>query len=577
MTLKYIWQFLKEEKRFKYSMLLMSISIVLMVSNPYLLSQVIKQATIENATINGFLVALAIYVVASIANNFIVLSDIILSTKIVSKIAKKSNEFLFTKLSEKSVSFIYNNSSGNIGSKVSQASNACKRFYITFFQGIILESLLFIGFMGYLILTLPIVGFVILFNSFLYLIVSLKLGKKIKSNQKKFVESTNKLTGFIIDSISNIMLMKSFSNVSNEKSVLLPLNAVNYKKSRKFGNTKAVYDFFTRIFWILNFLCFVGIAGYLLFDKKITIDLFVGSYAAVTMLNIRLRLLLMQIDNYFETTGTIDNALEKILSENKITDAENAVDLKFDNGNIELKDVDFSYNDNENVFSKFNLTIKNGEKVAIIGKSGAGKSTIVNILQRFYDINNGNVLLAGVDIKELKQNSLRENISYIPQEPGLFSRSVFDNIAYGKNNATKEDVIKAAKLASAHEFIEKLPNGYDEIVGERGFKLSGGQKQRIAIARAILKDSPIIIMDEATSALDSHSEKLIQESMEKLLGSKTCIIIAHRLSTIKSMDRVIVLDEGKIVQDGSHKSLIRRKGLYKELWNLQQDGFMATE
>ena len=577
MTLKYIWQFLKEEKLFKYSMLLMSISIVLMVSNPYLLSQVIKQATIENATINGFLVALAIYVIASIANNFIVLSDIILSTKIVSKIAKKSNEFLFTKLSEKSVSFIYNNSSGNIGSKVSQASNACKRFYITFFQGIILESLLFIGFMGYLILTLPIVGFVILFNSFLYLIVSLKLGKKIKSNQKKFVESTNKLTGFIIDSISNIMLMKSFSNVSNEKSVLLPLNAVNYKKSRKFGNTKAVYGFFTRIFGLLNFLCFVGIAGYLLFDKKITIDLFVGSYAAVTMLNMRLRLLLMQIDNYFETTGIIDNALEKILSENKITDAENAVDLKFDNGDIELKDVDFSYNDNENVFSKFNLTIKNGEKVAIIGKSGAGKSTIVNILQRFYDINKGNVLLAGVDIKELKQNSLRENISYIPQEPGLFSRSVFDNIAYGKNNATKEDVIRAAKLASAHEFIEKLPNGYDEIVGERGFKLSGGQKQRIAIARAILKDSPIIIMDEATSALDSHSEKLIQESMEKLLGSKTCIIIAHRLSTIKSMDRVIVLDEGKIVQDGAHNSLIRRKGLYKELWNLQQDGFITAE
>tara|TARA_Y100001960_G_scaffold301105_1_gene350831 strand:+ start:482 stop:2215 length:1734 start_codon:yes stop_codon:yes gene_type:complete len=577
MTLKYIWQFLKEEKLFKYSMLLMSISIVLMVSNPYLLSQVIKQATIENATINGFLVALAIYVIASIANNFIVLSDIILSTKIVSKIAKKSNEFLFTKLSEKSVSFIYNNSSGNIGSKVSQASNACKRFYITFFQGIILESLLFIGFMGYLILTLPIVGFVILFNSFLYLIVSLKLGKKIKSNQKKFVESTNKLTGFIIDSISNIMLMKSFSNVSNEKSVLLPLNAVNYKKSRKFGNTKAVYGFFTRIFGLLNFLCFVGIAGYLLFDKKITIDLFVGSYAAVTMLNMRLRLLLMQIDNYFETTGIIDNALEKILSENKITDAENAVDLKFDNGDIELKDVDFSYNDNENVFSKFNLTIKNGEKVAIIGKSGAGKSTIVNILQRFYDINKGNVLLAGVDIKELKQNSLRENISYIPQEPGLFSRSVFDNIAYGKNNATKEDVIRAAKLASAHEFIEKLPNGYDEIVGERGFKLSGGQKQRIAIARAILKDSPIIIMDEATSALDSHSEKLIQESMEKLLGSKTCIIIAHRLSTIKSMDRVIVLDEGKIVQDGAHNSLIRRKGLYKELWKLQQDGFITTE
>lgn len=574
MVLKYIWKFLKEEKLFKFSMLLMLCSLILITIQPYLLSKVIKAATVENPTFEVFIVAFLIFVSVVIANNIVVLTDILLSNKIVYKVAKKSNEYLFTKLSEKSISFILNNSSGDIGGRVSTVSSNCKRFYITFFQGLIFESTLFFCILGYVLYTLPVIGLVIFINSAVYILFALKLGKKIKRTQKIFTESTNKLRGFIIDSISNILLMKSFSTVNNERMILEPLNKNNYKKSRKFGQTKAIYGFFTRFFGLINLISFIGIGSYLLFTKQITVDVFVGIYSAVMMLNMRLRIFLNNIDVYFETTGVIENGLEKILSENKIKDSENAKDLNFAKGNIELKDLDFSYGE-EKIFNNFNLSIKNGEKLALVGKSGAGKSTIVNLLQRFYDIESGELLFNGDDIRDIKQDSLRANISYIPQEPGLFSRSVFENIAYGKKGVTKEDVIKAAKLASAHEFIEKLPNGYDEIVGERGFKLSGGQKQRVAIARAILKDAPIIIMDEATSALDSQSEKLIQDSMEQLLKGKTCIIIAHRLSTIKSMDRVVVIEDGEIVQDGKHSSLVRKDGQYKELWKLQQDGFIV--
>ncbi|MCP4350095.1 MAG: ATP-binding cassette domain-containing protein, partial [Desulfobacterales bacterium] len=221
------------------------------------------------------------------------------------------------------------------------------------------------------------------------------------------------------------------------------------------------------------------------------------------------------------------------------------------------------------------LEISAGQKLGLVGKSGEGKSSLIKILQRFHDINDGNIIFDGQGIKDVTQESLREHISYIPQDPSMFSRSIYDNIAYAKPKATKAEVYKAAKLANADEFIEKLPNKYDEIVGERGFKLSGGQRQRVAIARAILKDSPIIIMDEATSALDSHSEKLIQESLEKLMQDKTCIVIAHRLSTIKNMDRIIVLEEGKIIQDGTHLSLVRKDGIYKQLWNLQYGGLIV--
>lgn len=245
-------------------------------------------------------------------------------------------------------------------------------------------------------------------------------------------------------------------------------------------------------------------------------------------------------------------------------------------GTVEFKDVDFQYSDSRgrHLFQKLNLKIKSGEKVALVGHSGGGKTTVTMLLLRFMDINSGQILINGQDIAKLNQRELRSIIAYVPQDASLFHRSLADNIRYGKLTATDKEVERVARLAHAHGFIKELSNGYDTLVGERGVKLSGGQRQRIAIARAMIKDAPILVLDEATSALDSDSERLIQDALWKLMEGKTTIAIAHRLSTIQRMDRIVVLEEGKIVEEGSHKELLEKDGVYAMLWAHQSGGFL---
>jgi ATP-binding cassette subfamily B protein len=253
-------------------------------------------------------------------------------------------------------------------------------------------------------------------------------------------------------------------------------------------------------------------------------------------------------------------------------------DLKNVKGEVSFENVTYVYdNNNSKVLDNFSLTIPAGQKVAIIGSSGAGKTTFVRLLMRLFNLNSGKILIDGVDISEISQENLREKISFVPQEPVLFHRTLMENIRYGRRNATDEEVFEAAHMAHCDDFIDKLPNGYETFVGERGVKLSGGERQRVAIARAILKNSPILILDEATSSLDSHSESLIQDALHKLVQGKTTIVIAHRLSTIREMDRIIVVEKGKIIEDGTHEKLIKQeKGLYKKLWDLQAGGFKNT-
>jgi ATP-binding cassette subfamily B protein len=234
---------------------------------------------------------------------------------------------------------------------------------------------------------------------------------------------------------------------------------------------------------------------------------------------------------------------------------------------IEIQDLCFRYDgDGDYIFKDFNLHIKGGEHVGIVGMSGAGKSTLASLLMRFDDISSGSITVDGVDIRSVTQSSLRQHIAYVPQEPVLFHRTVCENIAYHNPNASQEDIILAAKAAHAHEFITKLPSGYDTVVGERGVKLSGGQKQRVVIARAVLKNAAIILFDEATSALDSESEAIIQQALPNIIGKHTAIIIAHRLSTVARLDRIIVMHNGTIEQQGTHKQLLASKGRYYKLW-----------
>ncbi len=266
--------------------------------------------------------------------------------------------------------------------------------------------------------------------------------------------------------------------------------------------------------------------------------------------------------------------VEILETPHEIKDKLGARALAAPSGKIEFIDVDFAFQETRYILKKFNLEVSAGEKVALVGLSGAGKTSIAKLLLRFHDVSAGKILIDGQNIADVTQQSLREKVALVPQEPILFHRTLKENILYGRRDAGNEEVIDAAKKAHCHEFIRRLPYGYETYVGERGIKLSGGERQRIAIARAILKNAPILVLDEATSSLDSESEAMIQDALEKLMKGKTAIVIAHRLSTVMKMDRIIVISKGKVVTTGTHQSLIREKGIYKTLWEIQAGGFM---
>ena len=281
------------------------------------------------------------------------------------------------------------------------------------------------------------------------------------------------------------------------------------------------------------------------------------------------------IQDYSEASAIATVAWEKINASIKVADAPNATTMRLKSAPaIDFQNVSFGYGD-RNVLKQFDLHINPGEKIGLVGLSGAGKTTLCSLLLRMYDVDSGAILVNDVDIRDVKQDSLRQNISFVPQESVLFNRSILENIRYARPHASRKEVILAAKRAHIHEFVMSLPSGYDTLVGNRGIKLSGGQRQRIAIARALLKNAPILILDEATSALDSQNELFIQKSLKMVMHKKTTIAIAHRLSTLRNMDRIVVMRNGRIIESGSHSALLRRDGAYKKLWDMQTNGFIG--
>jgi ATP-binding cassette subfamily B protein len=283
---------------------------------------------------------------------------------------------------------------------------------------------------------------------------------------------------------------------------------------------------------------------------------------------------LRRVYDAFADAGEMAGILERPLD---VADPKAPVQLGTVRGEVSFDDVGFRYQGNQSVISDFSLTIRSGEKVALVGSSGAGKSTITKLLLRLFDVTSGSVKIDGIDVRDMAQDDLRAHIAFVPQDPVLFHRTLMDNIRYGRRDATDEEVIEAARKAHCHEFIERLSKGYETYVGERGVKLSGGERQRIAVARAILKNAPILVLDEATSSLDSESEALIQDALNVLMQGKTVIAIAHRLSTIMHMDRILVIEGGRIADQGTHQELLSREGLYQKLWNIQAGGFLVEE
>jgi ATP-binding cassette subfamily B multidrug efflux pump len=292
--------------------------------------------------------------------------------------------------------------------------------------------------------------------------------------------------------------------------------------------------------------------------------------------------IMWEVSSLFENIGAVQDGINTLSMPVDIQDKPDAKKLDMQGGGIEFKDIHFAYDDKNRVFENLNIRIKPGEKVGLVGRSGAGKSTLVNLLLRFYDVQKGQILIDGQDISAIEQESLRAHISMVTQDTSLLHRSVRDNILYGKLESSEDEMLQAAKNAEADDFIHHLSDlqgrvGYDAHVGERGVKLSGGQRQRIAIARVMLKDAPILVLDEATSALDSEVEAAIQECLDQMMQNKTVVAIAHRLSTIAQMDRLLVVDEGKVVESGTHAELLAKQGIYANLWAHQTGGFIGLE
>lgn len=390
--------------------------------------------------------------------------------------------------------------------------------------------------------------------------------------------AASKVSGTMSDVLTNIFAIKSFAK-ENEEQQLFEADMGDYANKFK---TAANYNNLRLDVIISPLYVFTNVVGLIAAIYVVTkLQLLPGTIIVVFSYYSLITRVFWEINRtYRNIESSISEASEfaqLVLNPATIIDAPNASALTVSRADIECKNVRFRYGDGDPFLEDFNLTIRGGERIGLVGPSGGGKTTITKLLLRFIDLESGNITIDGQDIRSVSQKSLREAIAYVPQDPLLFHRSLLENIAYAHPTATENDVRKAAQLARADEFIKKLPQGYQTLVGERGIKLSGGQRQRIAIARAIFKNAPILILDEATSSLDSESEKYIQEGLWELMKDKTAIVIAHRLSTIKHLDRIIVLDNGRIAQDGTHDKLIGQKGIYAQLWSHQAGEFLEEE
>ena len=479
-----------------------------------------------------------------------------------------------------SMSFYQDEFAGRVSAKVMQTALAVRDVFFIVADILVFVIIYFVTMVAVVghfntMVMLPFLAWVLCYISSLSYFVP----RLAKVSQQQ-ADARSLMSGRITDAYTNISTVKLFSHAGREatyaKSAMYEFLGTVNAQMRYVSGVEIVNH-------VLNVLLIISTSGVALWlwTKG---EMSVGGVAAVTAMALRLNgishWVMWELTSLYEQIGTAQDGVNTLSMAQQITDVAEAQPLVVSAGNVQFEAVNFSYGLKTPVLQALNLTIKSGEKVGLVGRSGAGKSTIVNLLLRFYDVEHGQILIDDQDIKLVTQNSLRSQIGMVTQDTSLLHRSVRDNILYGRPDATEAEMINAAKHAEAHEFILGLMDAkgrtaYDAHVGERGVKLSGGQRQRIAIARVMLKDAPILLLDEATSALDSEVEVAIQASLYTLMEGKTVVAIAHRLSTIAAMDRLIVLDEGKIIEEGDHQSLLKLGGLYATLWAHQSGGFLG--
>lgn len=575
---RFMYQMLRPYSLPIFIMLAVAITWAVQISLlPYILKVMLNRMTAEPGA-DPFIALIgpvAIYIGMSFTmSTFFRLYDYFVVYRMIPELRKRISTHCLEHLLKLSHQFYQNNFAGSLGSKVSELVMAIPDLLQIIMDRFLSHSLALLIAAFTLWQVNARFSFILLAWSVIFLTVSIFSSGHLTRLAAEWSFKGHLVTGRIVDTLSNMLTVRLFARGKDEDTWLTSTinEAQNAEKALEWAYFKMwlLYGYGFVIAQCFNF--------YFLLQGRAEGWITVGDFALVLGLNITVMEFLWQLAKEFskfsKLQGRIRQDIKDIMVAPEIMDALGAKELSLTQGEIIFEDVRFQYLGTAPLFQKKFVTIAPGQKVGLVGYSGSGKSTFVNLILRLYDVTSGRILIDGQDIREVTQDSLHAAIGMIPQDPSLFHRSLMDNIWYGRPNAPVEEVLEAAKRAHADEFIANLPQGYDSLVGERGVKLSGGQRQRIAIARAMLKNAPILILDEATSQLDSVTESYIQESLWELMQGKTTIVIAHRLSTLLNMDRILVFDKGKIVEDGNHLHLLSKGGLYKTLWDAQVGGFL---
>jgi ATP-binding cassette subfamily B protein len=574
----FFWKFLKPYRlRFIGMILAVTIYAILISVSPYLMKMIIDeiaQDSLNTSLISRILWPSIWFIVVYQSMDLIWGLYDYLKLKTLPNVRADIMNAMYAYLQGHSYSFFQKNFSGSLANKINDMARGAESILTQIVDPMFSQC------MTLLIATIVMCtvniwfGIILLFWSFIFLSTVFFFYHKTLQYSHEFSETTSVCVGKLVDAVSNIMSSKLFAQQKYEQEYL-----GKYIEESKLMDIKLhKHLFLIKIlqgFWVT--LLFAFMMGFLIYAREENL-VTVGDFALILTLSMSVMQGLWYLASHFlsfsQELGVCEQAMSIMKIPHGMKDAKHAKNLIVSQGEITFEGVHFNYERGNNVFQDKSLKILGGQKVGLVGFSGSGKTTFASLILRVFDVNSGRILIDGQDISKVTQSSLHKNIAMIPQDPILFHRSLYENIHYGNLRASQDEVISASKKAHCHDFIELLPDGYDSEVGERGVKLSGGQRQRIAIARAFLKNAPILILDEATSSLDSLTEKNIQESLDELMQNRTVIVIAHRLSTLSHLDRILVFMNGHVVEDGNHEALLARGKHYATLWRLQAGGFL---